>query len=156
MHRRNFSTETKTMNQQTRKWIADCCVYSLVFLFVYTATSKLSRYEIFQIQLERFPWIKHMAFIIAWVVPAVELAAAVLLLTRRARRAGLYISLALMILFTLYLAFMLGTEKHLPCSCGGVISSMSWGQHLVFNIFFTGIAIMGIVYSPPKIKFYET
>jgi len=26
----------------------------------------------------------------------------------------------------------------------------------VFNIFFTGIAIMGIVYSPPKIKFYET
>jgi hypothetical protein len=144
------------MNQQTRKWIADGCAYSLVFLFVYTATSKLFRLEIFQIQLGKFPWIKNMAPVIAWAVPAVELAAAGLLLTRRARRIGLYISLTLMVLFTLYLAFMLGTEKHLPCSCGGVISSMSWKQHLVFNLFFSVVPIIGLVYSPPKIQFYET
>jgi len=156
MHRRNFSTEIETMNQQTRKWITDGCAYCLVFLFVYTATSKLFRLNVFQAQLDRFPWIKHMAPVIAWAVPVVELVAAGLLLTRRARRAGLYVSLGLMVLFTLYLAFMLGTEKHLPCSCGGVISAMSWGQHLVFNIFFTGVAIMGLVYSPPKIQFYET
>ena len=144
------------MNQLTRKWITDVCAYSLVFLFVYTATSKFFRLYVFQAQLEKFPWIRHMAPIIAWAVPAVELVAACLLLTRRARRMGLYLSMALMVSFTLYLAFMLGTEKHLPCSCGGVISSMSWRQHLVFNLFFTGIAIMGLVYSPPKIKVYAT
>jgi len=144
------------MNQPTRKLIVDVCVYSLVFLFVYTATSKLSRVYIFQVQLERFPWIKHMATVLMWAVPVAELAAAGLLLIRRTRRIGLYLSLALMVIFTLYLALMLGTEKHLPCSCGGVISSMSWGQHLVFNLFFTGVAVLGLVYSPPKLQIYAT
>jgi len=27
---------------------------------------------------------------------------------------------------------------------------------LIFNIFFTGIALSGLVFSPPKIEFYET
>lgn len=144
------------MNQQTRKWVTDGCVYSLVFLFVYTATSKLFRLNVFQAQLTRFPWIQYGATFVAWAVPIVELAASGLLLARRTRRIGLFVSLALMVSFTLYLAFMLGTEKHLPCSCGGVISSMSWQQHLVFNVAFVGIAIMGLVYSSPKIKIYAT
>jgi len=144
------------MIRSSRKWIADACAFSFVFLFVYTATSKLFRLYIFQLQLERFPWIKYAAAFMAWAVPLAELAAAGLLLAKRTRRIGLFVSLSLMVMFTLYLAFMLGTEKHLPCSCGGVISSMSWGQHLVFNIFFTGIAIVGLVYSPPKIQIYAT
>jgi len=156
MHRRNFSIKITTMNQQTRKWIADGCAYSLVFLFVYTATSKLSHLYIFQGQLARFPWIMHYAVVLSWAVPVMELAASGLLLASRTRRTGLYVSLGLMISFTLYLAFMLGSQEHLPCSCGGVISSMSWQQHLVFNLFFTGIAIAGLVFSPPKIKFYAT
>ena len=144
------------MNQQTRKLIVDCCVYSLVFLFVYTATSKLFRLNVFQAQLTRFPWIKYGATFIAWAVPLAELAAAGLLLAKRTRRIGLFVSLALMVSFTLYLAFMLGTEKHLPCSCGGVISAMSWGQHLVFNIFFTIVPIIGLIYSPSKTHIYAT
>jgi hypothetical protein len=91
---------------------------------------------------------------VSWAVPVTELAAAGLLLIRRTRRIGLFVSLALMVSFTLYLAFMLGTEKHLPCSCGGVMSAMSWGQHLVFNIFFTIVPIIGLGYSPPKTHTY--
>ncbi|MBN9384405.1 MAG: hypothetical protein J0H74_26870 [Chitinophagaceae bacterium] len=144
------------MNQQTRKWIADGCIYSLVFLFVYTATSKLFRLNVFEAQLTRFPWIEHIAPVIAWAVPVAELVAAGLLLTRRTRRTGLFVSLVLMTAFTLFIAFMLGTEKHLPCSCGGVISWMNWKQHLVFNIFFTIVPIMGLVYSSPKIQIYAT
>jgi putative oxidoreductase len=32
----------------------------------------------------------------------------------------------------------------LPCSCGGVISSMSWKQHLVFNVHCIAINIVAI------------
>jgi hypothetical protein len=136
--------------------MADACAFALVFLFVYTATSKLLKHDVFQVQLDRFPWIKHMALFLAWAVPLTELIVAALLLSTRVRKIGFMLSLALMVTFTLYLALMLGTEKHLPCSCGGVISAMTWKQHLVFNIVFTGIALSGLVFSPPKIKFYET
>jgi hypothetical protein len=144
------------MNHTSRRRIADVCAFSLVFLFVYTATSKLFQFSLFQVQLDRYPWIKHVATTLVWAVPAIELVAAGLLLARRVRRIGFYVSLALMGLFTVYLALMLGSEEHLPCSCGGVIAWMSWKQHLVFNLFFIGIAVAGLVYSPPKIKFYET
>jgi len=136
--------------------MADVCAFALVFLFVYTATSKLFKIDVFQVQLDRFPWIRPMALFLAWAVPIVELVAVVLLLSVRVRRMGFILSLALMTAFTLYLALMLGTEKHLPCSCGGVISALSWKQHLIFNIVFTGIALSGLVFSPPKIEFYET
>lgn len=144
------------MNAITRQRMTDACAFALVFLFAYTATSKLTNHDVFQVQLERFPFISHMTMFIAWAVPLAELAAVLLLLSGRVRRMGFILSLALMTAFTLFLALMLGTEKHLPCSCGGVISVMTWKQHLIFNIFFTGIALSGLVFSPPKIKFYET
>ena len=139
-----------------RKWIADVCAFALVFLFVYTASAKFLRLDIFAAQLERFPWLSPMASLMAWAVPAAEVLVVALLLTGRIRVAGFYAALALMVLFTLYLALMLGSNKHLPCSCGGVISWMTWKQHLVFNLFFIGVALAGLVYSSPKIKFYES
>jgi hypothetical protein len=138
------------------KWIIDSCAFALVFLFVYTASAKFLRIDIFAGQLERFPWISPVAKIMAWVVPSVELIVSALLLTERTRVAGFYAALGLMLVFTVYLALMLGSDRHLPCSCGGVISWMTWRQHLVFNLFFIGVALAGVVYSSPKIKFYES
>ena len=144
------------MERISRKRIADACAYSLVFLFVYTASAKLFQFSLFQFQLDSFPWIQHIATTLVWAVPVLELAAAGLLLVRSVRKMGLYISLALMVLFTSYISLMLGSGKQLPCSCGGVVGWMTWRQHLVFNLVFIGITIAGLVYSPPKIKFYET
>ena len=139
-----------------QKWIADICAYAFVFLFVYTASSKLLRLDVFEFQLTRFPWLSSVITLVAWGVPIVELLVAVALLTGRIRLKGFYAALILMSLFTIYLALMIASGKHLPCSCGGVISWMSWKQHLVFNLCFIGIAIMGLVYSSPKIQFYES
>jgi hypothetical protein len=149
-----FSSKIQTMKKG--KWIVDSCAFALVFLFVYTATAKFLRIDIFAGQLERFPWISPMAKLMAWVVPAVEVVVALLLLTTRVRLKGFYAALTLMLVFTLYLALMLGSDKHLPCSCGGVISWMTWKEHLVFNLFFIGVVLAGLVYSSPKIKFYES
>jgi hypothetical protein len=139
-----------------RNLTADICAFALIFLFVYTASAKLFRRELFEIQLGRFPWIRDMATLMAWIVPSVELVVAGLLLMGRRRTMGFYAALTLLLVFTLYLALMLGSQQHLPCSCGGVVSWMTWKQHLVFNTFFIGIAIAGLVYSSPKIQFYDT
>jgi hypothetical protein len=63
----------------------------------------------------------------------------------RTRKLGLYISLGLMMAFTGYISYMMIFIPDLPCSCGGVISKMTWGQHLIFNVFFMLLALTGIL-----------
>jgi hypothetical protein len=39
---------------------------------------------------------------------------------------------------------MVSFDKNLPCSCGGIISKLSWKQHILFNLFFIMLSITGI------------
>jgi hypothetical protein len=50
-----------------------------------------------------------------------------------------------MLLFTGYIFIMLKYSSYLPCSCGGVLSNMSWKQHFVFNLAFSALALAGIL-----------
>jgi hypothetical protein len=34
--------------------------------------------------------------------------------------------------------------EHLPCNCGGVLQKMNWRQHLIFNLFFICLSLIGI------------
>jgi len=40
---------------------------------------------------------------------------------------------------------MLLSGQHLPCTCGGIISKMSWKQHLGFNALFILVGLIGII-----------
>lgn len=116
----------------------------LIFLFTYTASSKLAGFSFFQAQLSLYPFIKDAAAPIAIAIPAVELAMVVLLFLPATRLMGLYASSLLLIVFTVYLSVMVATQKNLPCSCGGVIQKMSWQQHIAFNLFFILLCALGI------------
>src|SRR5579863_929688 len=117
----------------------------IIMLFVYAALSKLIDYDIFRYQLERSPFFYGYANILAWLVPSMELTAASLLTIKRARLAGFYLSFFLMLTFTGYIFAILHFADEIPCSCGGVLSMMSWNQHFIFNIVFTLIALTGIL-----------
>ncbi|MBA2499261.1 MAG: hypothetical protein H0V30_05995 [Chitinophagaceae bacterium] len=116
----------------------------LILLFVYTALSKLVSLDQFQDVLWQAPMIGHGAGILARAVPLAELLIALLLLFPFTRVWGLYSSLGLLLVFTVYLGYMIVSVTDLPCQCGGVISSLSWAQHIYFNLFFIGITWLGI------------
>lgn len=120
-----------------------CYLYSILFL--YTASSKLMGLSDFKLQLDRSEILGPFAEWIAWMVPLLEIVLAILLLTKVYRLVALYGSLILMTLFTGYIAWMLRFSDHIPCSCGGVISSMGWETHLVFNACCIVLAFIGIV-----------
>lgn len=126
------------------KIIVEVCSFSLVFLFVYTATAKLFQFQLFRYRLDTYPWIRHVGGLIAWGVPLLELTIAVLLISERRKLIGFYAAFGLMAIFTIYLVLMLSTEQHLPCSCGGAIEGLTWRQHIVFNLFFLVLAGLGI------------
>ena len=116
----------------------------LILLFAYTAFSKLFDYRAFTQTLSESPLIHNGADTIAWLLPAIELVVVLLLFFEGTRRVGLYASLLLLVLFTLYLLYMVLFVADLPCSCGGVLSKMSWKQHVFFNLFFIVVNLIGI------------
>jgi hypothetical protein len=50
----------------------------------------------------------------------------------------------MMIIFTIYILAIIRFSKHLPCSCGGIISELSWKEHLFLNVFLILLAAIGI------------
>ena len=138
------------MNIVTRDHLLGFISALFIFLFAYTAINKIIDHDRFVIVLGKSSYLSSLSVMISWMVPFLELLAVILLLIPGFRRAGLVLSLALMAAFTLYITLMLLFESHLPCSCGGVISKMSWQQHLWFNIFFLLLAGAGLWIHDPK------
>lgn len=123
-----------------------------ILLFVYTAVSKWLDWENFRYVLSKSPFIGTNAGWVTWALPALELIIAAMLFVPRTRLWGLYSSFGIMTAFTLYIAYMLAFTPDRPCSCGGVLQSMTWNQHLIFNIFFTLLAALGIWLYKKKAK----
>lgn len=128
-----------------RKLTVEIISALLVVLWTYAAISKLIDYKTFVFQLGRSPYITEMANTVAWMLPLVELSVTVLLIMKPTRLIGLYASFFLMLLFTGYIYIMLYYSYYVPCSCGGILSHMSWNQHLIFNICFTVLALLAII-----------
>lgn len=116
-----------------------------ILLFVYTGISKLFEVSNFAGTLSKSPLLGNYAGFISFALPLAELVVACLLFFPKTRKLGLWSSLSLMIAFTSYLVYMIYFTPHLPCTCGGVLATMSWKEHLVFNIAFTTLAIFALL-----------
>jgi hypothetical protein len=124
-------------------WV-EIIVALFILLFTYTALNKLIDWFHFKNVLYGAPLIGNKAPFVSRAVPIVELCVSLLLFIPRTRRLGLWGSLALMIVFTAYIGYMLFISSALPCRCGGVLEQMTWNQHFYFNIFFLLLAILGL------------
>jgi hypothetical protein len=118
-----------------------------ILLFVYTAITKLIEHESFRTVLSQSPLIGINATILSWVLPILELFTATLLFIPTMRKWGFTSSFMLMLLFTCYIIYMILFARDLPCSCGGVISAMTWPEHQIFNIFFTALADIALRFT---------
>jgi hypothetical protein len=136
-----------------KKSIADIVSILLLLLFAYTATSKMLDYDkfVFQMKLAPLPLMQWAAPTLGWLMPLIELIIAGMLviglLHYPYRLTGIYAALILLIVFEIYISFMLLSGKNLPCTCGGIISKMTWTQHLIFNGLFIIISTLAIVTS---------
>jgi hypothetical protein len=135
-----------------RDLIIDIIVAATMFLMLYAATAKLMEYNVFKAQLGRSPMTMYFAPYLAFLVPGIEILTALLLAIPKTRLIGLYTSFLLMYAFTAYISIMLLFSPSLPCSCGGVLAHLEWGEHLVFNIGFTLLGAMGILLQVKKLN----
>jgi hypothetical protein len=113
-------------------------------MFLYTAFSKWSDYTMTREQMALMPSLEPIAHIVVWLLPATEILITLLIFFHQTRKKGLYAATILMILFTIYIVYMMLFYPHLPCSCGGFLTELSWPGHLVFNGAFIGLGILAI------------
>src|SRR5690606_20392751 len=94
--------------------------------------------------LAQSPLLSAYAGIISYGILIIEFGVAFMLLIPNSNRLGLYASIALMSAFTLYIYLILNYSDFVPCSCGGILEKLGWTEHLIFNICFLLVAIVGL------------
>jgi hypothetical protein len=118
----------------------------LITLFLYASLSKFLDFRVFIGEMNNQPLPNSLTPFLVWTIPSLEIAISVALIFKSTRLAGLYGSLILMTSFTIYtIVILLHFFHYVPCSCGGVIKKLTWRQHLVFNLFFVALSIIGIL-----------
>lgn len=138
------------MSDSTREKIVNTICYLFVLLFLYAATSKLMDYDKFLVQMSKSPFITDYAGVLVWMVPGIEIIISILLLIDRTKMTGLFASFVLMCLFTTYIYAILNFSETIPCSCGGVLERLEWSDHLIFNILFILLGVIGIFLHTKK------
>ena len=114
-------------------------------LFFYAAFSKLIDYDKSVGEMRNQIFSAAIANILAWLIPTIEVILTFLLLFPNTRKIALWASLFLLSAFTLYIGVvMTRIFGRIPCSCGGILKNMSYGTHLIFNLFFVSLALLGL------------
>ncbi len=109
----------------------------LVLLWVYAAASKLLDYEESRKEMLNQSLPGFLEEMLVWAIPLIEILTALLLLFVKTRLAGTLLSVILLFLFTCYIGLVkMNYFDYVPCSCGGVIGSLNWTEHLLFNLAF--------------------
>jgi uncharacterized membrane protein YphA (DoxX/SURF4 family) len=116
----------------------------LVLLYTYTGVAKLLQLPQQQAVLAQLPYIGGLSSFIAIAVPVAELVVVCALLIPSLTKPGLTCSLCMLVVFTTYIIAALLGNSHLPCSCGGVLRSLTWTQHIFFNSTFIVVNIIAL------------
>ena len=150
MESKGINMKTITMINQfkshkTKKVALEIICFLFILLFTYAAVMKLMDVQKFTVQIGQSPLLTNFAGAVAWGIPLLELIIAGMLAIMRFRLIGLYAAFSLMVMFTAYIIAILTIDENIPCSCGGVLESMGWTEHLIFNIGFVILGLGGIL-----------
>lgn len=129
-----------------KKLAIEVIAFLIILLFLYTGISKLWDFPVFRAELQESPFVmlSLLSSVVSWILPIGELLLACLLLWPAARKAGFILSALLFAAFIVYVVVLLSSGKNLPCSCGGIVSTMSWETHVYFNILFLLLSLTGV------------
>lgn len=143
----------KTLKIINRKTWRELISFLLITLWFYAAVNQLLQLETFRIRLSQFPFINEYADLLAWFVPGVEIFIALIFFFPHLKDEAYFASFSLLLIFTAYIIAALNLSDSIPCSCNGVLPSLSWKEHILFNAVFLLIALAGLILSPEKRKY---
>lgn len=112
-------------------------------LFLYSAASKLGDLRGYSSRITDSPLPEIIVPLLTWLLPLVEILVVGLLLLKRFRVWGMLTGISLLVVFTGYLVYLLQYPQ-VTCACGGLLEKMGTGWHLVLNIAFIFLGVLGV------------
>ena len=140
------------INESTRKFVVEVISALFILLFVYAAVSKLLDFQKFRIELAKSPVLNAISGYTSVIVPSCEVLLSILLAIKRFQYFALYACFGLMVMFSCYIIVILKLSPYIPCTCGGILENMNWKQHLIFNIGYVILGIIGVLLYPSEKK----
>lgn len=131
---------------------AEYTSYIFILLFCYASISKIMDFENFQVQVAQSPLLGAYAVWVTYGVLIFEFIVCLLLIFERSRFTGLIGAYTLMVLFTIYIFLILNFSDYVPCSCGGILETMDWNTHLIFNLICVAAGVIAILVNPDRHK----
>lgn len=117
----------------------------MLILWGYTSIEKIlfwqESYRAFLNQPFPYPW----GIVLAYAVPGLEFLLVVLLLFPATRWWGFLGSALLLNSFTVYVGMVwIGVFPQTPCNCAGLINLLNWKGHLILNLGFLSLSVLGL------------
>lgn len=133
-----------SLSSATCEWLSFFICLACLALFVISAYDKIAEHERFLKGLEKVRYVGDYALFVSWAVPISEVVIALMLLFPASQKLGLYGFIGLMSVFTIYIGSMMLWADKLPCHCNLIVEKLSWGEHVVFNLVFMGLAAFAL------------
>ncbi len=136
---------SRHITQLNKKTALEIISSLLAAMFFYASFSKLSNYEKAEKDMKNQIFPQPIAEVLAWLIPLIEIILVFALLFPQTQKKALWSSMILLVAFTAYMALVMsGIFGRIPCSCGGILQRMSYEAHLIFNLFFICLSLLGI------------
>jgi uncharacterized membrane protein YphA (DoxX/SURF4 family) len=128
----------------------------IILLFAYASISKILNFPHFINEINNQPLPNEWTPFLVYAIPTLEIIIVVMLVVPPWRTWGFIMSAIFMSIFTVYASvILLHGFSYVPCSCGGVIEHLSWQQHLILNIGYLLLSILGCLLSITEKKQYK-
>ena len=132
------------LSPTTREGLSFFICLVCLALFVVSAYDKIAEHERFLRGIEKVKYVGDYRLFVSWAVPVMEIAVSLMLLFPGSQKLGLYGFTGLMAVFTIYIGSMTLWAERLPCHCNLIVEKLSWGEHVVFNLVFIGLAAFAL------------
>lgn len=115
-------------------------VYILAFTFLTSGLSKIADFNNYFISMSKSPILFDYVKPFSVLLIVIELSTALLLLTRRLLKIGVFLAFFLALSFTTYLTTLIAFHNEIHCSCGGIFNTVSPNTHYFMNLMLCVVA----------------
>jgi hypothetical protein len=118
-----------------------------IVFWLFSVGSQLSDFNKFKGEMNNQVFSAAVSNVLAYVIPTVEIMIAGLLAFLSTRVVGMILTFVLMLAFSTYIGLaVLNVYQRMPCNCAGLLGqNSSWEANLIFNLFITVVAVIGLI-----------
>ncbi|RQO77793.1 hypothetical protein DBR40_07400 [Pedobacter sp. KBW01] len=149
--------QTPSRKESLKAALLDVITTVLILLWAFAALTKLLDYGHYRSDMHLQFFDGKVLHVLVPALPYTQICAALFLLSGRHRIYGLWLSMLLMMGFTVYVATVYyGYLSSHPKTCNGLFENSSWGGQLVINLGLLLVSVFGIILYQLKCNPWKT